>query len=125
MKQTWNEVADGFSTLGRMMKERYRDTGGDEAAAGGEAQDAGAALRDAFDRLLIAAREVGDRAADVVRDDDVKAQAKQAASSLNDALSATVELIGEQVGGLFKRGRDEARPAEVPSSEPSSDEFRQ
>ena len=27
MKQAWDGVADGFSTLGRMMKERYKDTG--------------------------------------------------------------------------------------------------
>ena len=25
MKQAWDGVADGFSTLGRMMKERYQD----------------------------------------------------------------------------------------------------
>ena len=39
----------------------------------------------------------------MARDDDVKAQARQAAASLNDALSATVNMIGEQVGELFKR----------------------
>ena len=48
MKQAWNDVADGFSTLGGMMKERYQGAGGDKsgdtATAGGES-DAGAALR--------------------------------------------------------------------------------
>ena len=52
---------------------------------------------------MAAVREVGERAADVARDDDVKAQARQAAASLNDALSATVNMIGEHFGGLFKR----------------------
>ena len=78
MKQAWNDVAEGFSTLGGMMKERYQgasgDKPGDAATAGGES-DAGAALRDAFDRLVAAGRELGDRAADVARDDDVRAQA--------------------------------------------------
>ena len=30
MKQAWNDVAEGFSTLGRMMKERYRGASGDD-----------------------------------------------------------------------------------------------
>ena len=37
MKQAWNDVAEGFSTLGRMMKERY------EAASADEASDTAAA----------------------------------------------------------------------------------
>jgi hypothetical protein len=125
MKQAWNEVADGFSTLGRLMKERYQDAGEEEPATGGDTPDAGAALRDAFDRLRIAARDLGDRAADVARDDDVKAQAKRAASSLNDALSATVNLIGDQVGGLFKRSRDDDATPAVPASQPAADDARQ
>lgn len=112
MKQAWDEVTEHFTALGRMMKERYAGDAGDaptaaaasEAVAGG-AKDASAALHDAFDKLVAAGREFGDRAADVARDDDVKAEAKRAAASLNDALSATVDLIGEQVGGLFKRSK--------------------
>lgn len=122
MKQAWNEVADGFSTLGRLMKERYQDAGEEESATAGDTPDAAAALRDAFDRLRIAARDLGDRAADVARDDDVKAQAKRAASSLNDALSATVNLIGDQVGGLFKRSRDDEATPAVPTSQPTADD---
>ena len=48
MKQAWSDVAEGFSTLGRMMKERYQGAGGDEsadAAAAAGASDGGAALR--------------------------------------------------------------------------------
>jgi hypothetical protein len=112
MKQAWNDVAEGFSTLGHMMKERYQGPSGEETSeAPGGTQDPGAALRDAFDRLVAAGRDLGDRAADVVRDEDVKAQAKRAAASLNDALSATVDLIGEEVGGLFKRSE---RPDSTP-----------
>lgn len=134
MKQAWNDVEEGFSTLGRMMKQRYHGEGDDQsqgdadddAAAAGGTQDAGAALRQAFDRLVTAGREFGDRAADVAHDDDVKAQAKRAAASLNDALSAVVDLIGEQVGGLFKRSdksdpAPEVPPPEVPTTEPTDD----
>lgn len=106
MKQAWSDVEQRLSALGQMMKERYRGAGEDEPAddpSPGGAYEAGAALKSAFDRLVAAVREVGDRAADVARDEDVKAQARQAAASLNDALSATVTMIGEQVEGLFKR----------------------
>jgi hypothetical protein len=131
MKQAWREVEDGFSALGRMMKDRYQ--GATESAAGaadkpGEAPDAGAALRDAFEQLVAAGRELGERAADVVRDDDIRDQAKRAAASLNDALSATVDLIGEQVTGFFKRPSDDAPPGEsraIPASSPTADDARQ
>ena len=128
MKQAWNDVAEGFSTLGRMMKERYQGASGDEpgdAATAGGGSDAGAALRDAFDRLLAAGREFGDRAADVSRDDDVRAQAKRATGSLNDALSATVDLIGEEVGGLFRRSKGDDSSREIAASEPPADDARQ
>ena len=127
MKQAWNDVAEGFSRLGRMMKERYHGESGDDpgaAAKAGGTPDA-AALREAFNRLVAAGRELGDRAADVARDDDVKAQAKRAAASLNDALSATVDLIGEEVGGLFKRSASSDPSAELTAQERPADDARQ
>jgi hypothetical protein len=128
MKQAWSDVAEGFSTLGRMMKERYQVAGDEEPAdelrAGAESE-AGAALRDAFDRLVAAGREFGDRAADVARDDDVRVQARRAAASLNDALSATVDLIGEEVGGLFRRSKGGDSSREIPASEPPAEDARQ
>jgi len=125
LKQAWNEVADGFSTLGRLMKERYQGAGEETATAAADTPEAGAALREAYDRLLTAARDLGDRAADVARDEDVKTQAKRAASSLNEALSTTVNLIGDQVGGLFKRSRDDDATPAVPAPEPTADDARQ
>lgn len=124
MKQAWNDVEEGFSTLGRMMKEHYQ--GADERAtadagtARGGSDQAGVALRAAFERLVAAGRELGDRAADVARDDEVKAQARRAAASLNDALSATVDLIGNEVGGLFKRPKHDDSTPEVAAPAPTS-----
>jgi hypothetical protein len=109
MKQAWNDVAEGFSILGRMMKERYQAAdavdAGDATAAAGAQDDDAAALRAAFAKLVAAGREFGDRAIDVARDDDVKAQAKQVAASLNDAVSTTAELLGEHLDGLFNRSK--------------------
>jgi hypothetical protein len=130
MKQAWNDVAEGFSMLGRMMKERYQATsegGAADAAAAASAKDDEAALREAFDKLVAAGREFGDRAVDVARDDDVKAQAKRVAASLNDAVSATVELIGEHVDGVFNRFQGNDETPEAPASDtvptkPASDD---
>ena len=123
MRQAWDDVADGFSTLGRMMKERYQDAGDNgEAATDGGTSDA--AFRQAFERLVAAGREAGARAADVARDDDIKAQAKRATSSLSDALSATMNLLGEEVGGFFRRTKGDDS-TEIPRSEPPTDDARQ
>jgi len=115
--------------LGRTMKERYQTANADEtgdAAPAASAQDDDAALRAALDKLVAAGREFGDRAVDVARDDDVKAQAKRVSASLNEAMSATVELLKERVDGLFNRPKDNDPTPEVPSSDtlstkPSSD----
>jgi hypothetical protein len=130
MKQAWRDVEEGFSALGQMMRDRYQGTSAGPAdEPEPTTHDPGAALRDAFEQLVTAGRELGERAADVVRDDDVKAQVKRAAASLNDALAATVEMIGDQVTGLFKRPHDAepaAEPApEIPKSEPTADDARQ
>jgi hypothetical protein len=105
MKDAWSEVADSFAKLGGAMKGRYHteeeDAAGEGAAPGGPDK-----LREAFERLVEAGRDVGQRSIDVLRDADVNAQAKQAAVSLNDALSATVDMIGNEVGRWFGRGSD-------------------
>jgi hypothetical protein len=120
MKQAWNDVAESFSMLGRTMKERYQTANADDeagdAAPAASAQDDDAALRAALDKLVAAGREFGDRAVDVARDDHVKAQAKRVSASLNEAMSATVELLKERVDGLFNRPKDNDPTPEVPSS---------
>ncbi len=121
MKHAWSEVGDGFAALGRMVKERYRGGGDDEPAGDATPADADddddreGAFREAVDRLVAAGRDLGDRAADVARDDDVKEQAKEAAATLNDAINATVTLIGDQVSGFLNRKK--GPPPEVPGSE--------
>lgn len=130
MKQAWNDVAENFSMLGRTMKERYQAANADEAddaATAAGAQDDDAKLRAALDKLVAAGREFGDRAVDVARDDHVKAQAKRVSASLNEAMSATVELLKEQVDGLFNRpkGNDptpDASSSNTLPTKPDSDD---
>jgi len=103
IKDAWDEVAEGFAKLGRAMRERYRH-GASDAPDGGEGGAGAEGLREAFERLVEAGRDIGQRSIDVLKDEDVNAQAKDAARSLNDALSATVDMIGREVGQLFGRG---------------------
>src|SRR4051794_35402254 len=105
MKDAWNEVAEGFAKLGGVMKERFgAGTGAGAPGNPGTATGAGyERLREAFERLVEAGRDVGQRSIDVLRDAGVNAQAKDAAGSLNDALAATVDMIGNEVGQWFGR----------------------
>jgi hypothetical protein len=102
MKDAWSDVAEGFSSLGRTIKERYE---GDDPPPRPDAAASGLddALRDAIERFVEAGREIAERAVEVVRDPQVSAQARQAATRLEDALSATVDTIGREVAGWFRR----------------------
>ena len=113
MTHAWQEVADSFTSLGRTMRDRYERPATPEERAAADADagaerprgDPAAALREAFESLLAAGREFGDRATGLVRDDDVKAELKHVAASLNGALEATVDQIGQEVRGFFKGSR--------------------
>jgi hypothetical protein len=120
MKHAWSDVADGFARLGGAARQRYlaEESGAEEGERAGrkpppEPVAAIDALRGALDGLVAAGRDVGQRALDVLRDPDVNAEAKQAAASLNEALSATVDMIGREVSSLFtgRRGQGEAQEA--------------
>jgi hypothetical protein len=116
MKKSWSDVGEGFEALGRLLKERYRTPGEGRTARTEPSAEERAAVREAFDKLVAAAKDFGDRTTDVIHDPAVKAQTKDVARSLNAALSATVDLIGEEVGGLLKRTKGGAA-----SQEPDED----
>ena len=101
MKQAWNDVAEDFSRLGKAMKQRYQGHAADSTPDADRA-DADAGVRAAFERLLAAGREFGDRIADVVAGDEVRAQAKQTGQQLNDAITTTADVLGEQLRDVFK-----------------------
>ncbi len=105
MKPRWEEVGQRFEALGRVVKERYQSA---ETAPTGARDDAGeerAALREAFDKIVTAAQELGERAASIVHDPAVKEQTTLVARSLNEALTASVDQIGDEVGRLLRRAK--------------------
>ena len=117
VKDAWNGLGDALTQLGQAMKDRYLGAGGaggageaaTEPAAAAEAEPDGPppggastdGLRDALERFVAAGRDVGQRATDVMRDPGVNTQARNAASSLTDALQATVDVVGREVAGWF------------------------
>lgn len=101
IKDAWSEVADSFSALGRTMKERFdREPEPDERAARGA--DPTAALREAFEQLIAAGRDLGDKVTGVTRDDALKGQARQVGTSINQALEATINQITGEMRAFFK-----------------------
>jgi hypothetical protein len=102
MNEAWTDVADGFSALGAAMKDKLHPDP-DEPEPTRELVAAGDALGDALNRLVVAASEVGQRTVGIVRDEDVRNRVKEVATSLTEALSATVDLVGREVAAMFRR----------------------
>lgn len=105
MKQRWDDVGQRFEALGRVVKERYQSAETAPAAEPDDASKERAALREAFEKIVTAAQELGERAASIVHDPAVKEQTTLVARSLNEALTASVDQIGDEVGRLLKRAK--------------------
>src|SRR6478609_9045412 len=90
--------------------------------------EVGAKFGEAFEQLGTALKELGKKLSGVVNDEDLRDQAKQAAASLDGALSKTVDTVGDQVDSLVrkvtKRGpkkadEDDTAPIDVPADKDS------
>jgi hypothetical protein len=117
MKHAWSEVGGRFSALGDAVKQRTKATAtaADAVDASTDDDDDRSALRDAIDKLKAAAKDFGDKAATVVKDPEVRAHTKDAAHSLNAALSATVDQIGGEVDSLVKRAKGSGGKTDPPA----------
>lgn len=105
-KQAWNDVGENVTSLGKRLSERYRALG-----PSGEA-----ATRETHRTMEDAAKEVGDqlsRALDTlgttIRDDEAKADLKQALTSVGEALGATFDEAGQAIRRSM-RPKDGATP---------------
>jgi hypothetical protein len=108
MKQAWSAVGDRVAALGEAMKHRT-STASDAATATPEtdadAKGDSGTVRDALDTVLAAVKELGEKASTLVKDPEVRSHTKDVAQSLTDALSATVDQIGDEVGSLVKKAK--------------------
>jgi hypothetical protein len=116
MKQAWNDVAETFTSLGRAMKDHYERFDHEEAADEADRADVGG-VRATLDRVVDAGRDLGEKIVGTVADEDVKSQARQVLHALNEALSATVEIVGEQLSSVVKRSPARSRESASPDSE--------
>jgi gas vesicle protein len=134
MKAAWDEVGDSFATLAKLVRERYRAADGEaETGSGGPTrpvdgdadQEAAAKFRKALDSLMDAARDLSDRASGITHSEEIRSQARQAGTSLNSALSKTVDALMDDLSDLFKTVKSEwtevvRRVDERPGSTPDA-----
>jgi hypothetical protein len=121
MKQRWEDVGQSFEALGRLVKERYQAVEAAPAAEREHATQERAALREAFEKIVTAAQELGERAASIVHDPEVKEQTTLVARSLNEALTASVDQIGDELGRLLKRAKSAGSAESHDDQEPPTE----
>jgi hypothetical protein len=107
MKQAWTDVGERFAALSDVVRRRPAGEGG--AAEGRDDEGDTSALHDAFEKVIAAVRDLGDKAATVVKDPEVRSHTKDVAQSLNAALSATVDQIGGEVESLVEKAKRAGR----------------
>ncbi len=91
--------------------------------------EVGAKFGEAFEQLGTALKELGKKLSGVVNDEDLRDQAKQAAASLDGALTKTVDTVGDQVDSLVrkvtkrgpKKADDDTAPIDVPDDDDDKD----
>jgi hypothetical protein len=121
-KQAWNDVGERFASLGKRITDRYK-----EAGPGGEAS-----ARETQRTLEHAAKEVGDqltRGLDAlgatIRDDEAKADLKEALNATGDALGTTFEEAAEAIRRTVRSKGDPTPPPpsggdDLPGSTPKA-----
>ena len=90
-KKAWDEVAEGFAKLGRMISERYRrNPSPPSPAEEGAAKDS---IRRATEELDRAFTTFGD----TLRDDEAREHMRETGRRLGDALKVTFNQVSEQI----------------------------
>lgn len=116
-KDAWTDVGERFSSWGRRVADRYKETGGETP-------------QDAQHKLEEAAREVGDQLnraftalGETLRDDQAKRDLRAAVGAIGDAVAATVNEAGTAIRERLGPGGSQPppeRPDEPNRDRPSS-----
>jgi hypothetical protein len=116
-KKAWGEVGERFASWGRRVADRYHDT----------ATQAEGTPEEKERELQRAAREVVDEIgrgvaafADTIRDDEAKRELTEAVRAMGDAITATVNEVGEGIRG--GKGSKEPPPRPEADDAPGSDD---
>lgn len=111
-EEAWKEVSEKFGALGKKFREHYESTAAKEDEESAPSSDD---IKKAFDTISDGLERVFGSLGAAVRDEQVKAESKAAASALVDALGATVEDLGVEVRKRIKG--DHAKVVEEPEQE--------
>lgn len=91
-KDAWTDVGERFSSWGRRVADRYKETGGADTP------------QETQRKLEEAARELGDQLnraftalGDTLRDEQAKQDLRKAVGAIGDAVSATVNEAGTAI----------------------------
>jgi hypothetical protein len=115
-KRAWDEVGEGFTKLGRIISERYKSTGEEDAAKAPAEQGAVAeAIRRATEELDRAFTSLGD----TLRDSEAQAHMRDTGRKLTDALKVTLTEVSEEVRKAV--GSRSSGPDEPPAPPAGSD----
>lgn len=93
-QEAWSEVGERFTSWGRLVAERYKESSGTTREAAQDTQrrleEAARDVTDVLDRAFTALGET-------IRDESATADLKEAVRALGDAVAVTVSEAGEQV----------------------------
>ncbi len=119
VKHGWQLLGEQMTALGALVQERL--TAPEPSPADAPSDGATDQIKAALDHVVAATRELGERIGDVARDEDVRTTARQTMTSLDDAITATVDLIVSEVERFVTPSpSDEEAPPDSPPA-PSSD----
>ena len=120
--QSWQNVGEKFTELGRKFRQHYEARGETTEPATEESPEEipaeeSSEMKQALETIGDGLERVFGSIGDSLQDDEVKAQARSAFSSLLDAIGETFSELGDEVRSMGQRrkaeeGADDAPPAE-------------
>ena len=115
VKQAWSNAGERFASFGKRLSERYREAG---PAAAAEAREAQRTLEDAAKEVGAQVTRALDAVGATIRDDEAKAELKQAVSAVGEALGATFDEAALGLRGAIGSKGNGTPPPPPPSDDP-------
>ena len=105
-KEAWSDVGERFTTWGRGVAERYRDTGNAAEADAATETEMKRAAKELVDELSRGINALGE----TFRDDQAKRDLADAVSAIGDAITKTVNEASEGLrAGKTSSGGDDPK----------------
>lgn len=112
--EAWSDVGEQFKTLGSMFKDHYQNHEGEIRVDAVSDEEFKEALHTLGDSVMTAFASIGD----AFVDQEIRAEARQTASSFFDALGATLSELGADIS----KKSDQESPDQAYSDEPTSED---